>query len=413
MADNQLQEVSRSLNIFNNLENNEELKCQYCDMLKKDLQEAKQDILSYREIIKILLEEQSNTQQQQLRTEEPCREELFHTTSRNTSMKITLRAGIRPSNLIQVIPTANKFEILSKVNDSNEATCSTSTSIINNATSRKFKKNSQKKTQQSLQTTQGKKKLERKRQRILLLGDSHARKCATNLQHNLGDDYEVSSFVKPGARMEGILNPTSENVKSLSDNDVLIVWGGSNDISRNNTKEAINQLCKFIKEKSTVNLVIMKAPQRHDLISSSCVNNEVSKFNRLIEKRVKPYTNAKLFDLDLDRSHYTTHGQHLNSAGKEFITNKLAILIKDVFAKKQLTPIQIPWKELLEEPNQSHKTSGNLTLNVETSKQPSQIDIGTIEIPEQKNLMGTITQSDPPKRQRKQIALKNTDFLWT
>jgi len=26
---------------------------------------------------------------------------------------------------------------------------------------------------------------------------------------------------------------------------------------------------------------------------------------------------------------------------------------------------------------------------------------------------GTITQSDPPKRQRKQIALKNTDFLWT
>jgi len=413
MADNQLQEVSRSLNIFNNLENNEELKCQYCDMLKKDLQEAKQDILSYREIIKILLEEQSNTQQQQLRTEEPCREELFHTTSRNTSMKITLRAGIRPSNLIQVIPTANKFEILSKVNDSNEATCSTSTSIINNATSRKFKKNSQKKTQQSLQTTQRKKKLERKRQRILLLGDSHARKCATNLQHNLGDDYEVTSVVKPGARMEGILSPTSENVKSLSDNDVLIVWGGSNDISGNNTKEAINQLCKFIKEKSTVNLVIMKAPQRHDLISSSCVNNEVLKFNRLIEKRLKPYTNAKLFDLDLGRSHYTTHGQHLNSSGKEFIANKLAILIKDVFAKKQLTPIQIPWKELLEEPNQRQKTSGNLTLNVETSKQPPQIDIGTIEIPEQKNLMGTIIQSDPPKRQRKQIALKNTDFLWT
>ena len=54
-----------------------------------------------------------------------------------------------------------------------------------------------------------------------------------------------------------------------------------------------------------------------------------------------------------------------------------------------------------------------MTLNVETSKQPPQIDIGTIEIPEQKNLMGTIIQSDPPKRQRKQIALKNTDFLWT
>ena len=51
-----------------------------------------------------------------------------------------------------------------------------------------------------------------------------------------------------------------------------------------------------------------------------------------------------------------------------------------------------------------------MTLNVETSKQPPQIDIGTIEIPEQKNLMGTITQSDLPKRQRKQIALKKHRF---
>jgi len=47
-------------------------------------------------------------------------------------MKATSTAGIRPSNLIQVIPTANKFEILAKVNDSNEAMGSTSTSIINN-----------------------------------------------------------------------------------------------------------------------------------------------------------------------------------------------------------------------------------------------------------------------------------------
>ena len=368
MADEQLEEVNHSLNIINNLEKNEEIKCQCCDTLKKDLQKAKQDISSYREIIKILLEEQSITQQQQMRTDEPWREEeLFHTISRSTSMKATSRAGIRPSNLIQVIPTANKFEILAQVNDSNEAMGWTSSSITNNATSIKFRKNDQKKIQQSLQKTQGNKKLERRWQRILLLGDSHARKCATDLQHNLGDDYEVTSFVKPAARMEEILSSTSENIKSLSDNDVLIVWGGSNDISRNNTKEVINQLCKFIKEKTTVNLVIMNTPLRHDLIPSSCVNNEVLKFNRLIEKRVKPYLNAKLFDLNLGRSYYTTHGQHLNSSGKELIANKLAILIKDVFAKKQLTPVQLPWKELLEETNQRQKITENLTLNVETS----------------------------------------------
>jgi hypothetical protein len=56
---------------------------------------------------------------------------------------------------------------------------------------------------------------------------------------------------------------------------VVIVWGGFNDISKNNIKVAINQLCKYFEEKKKVNLVIMKAPLRHDLMPSSCVNNEV------------------------------------------------------------------------------------------------------------------------------------------
>jgi RNase H-fold protein (predicted Holliday junction resolvase) len=108
--------------------------------------------------------------------------------------------------------------------------------------------------------------------------------------------------------MEEILGSSSESVKSLSKNDVLIVWRGSSEISRNNTKEAVNQLCKFIEEKATVNLMIMKVPFRRDLKFSSCVSKEVIKFNRQTEKRVKAYPNAKLLDLDLDRSYYTTHG---------------------------------------------------------------------------------------------------------
>ena len=246
-----------------------------------------------------------------------------------------------------------------------------------------------------------------------MLGDSHARKCAADLQHNLGDDYEVTSFVKPGATMEEIVNTSSESVKSLSNKDVLIVWGGSNDISRNNTKEALYQLCNFIEEETTVNLVIMKAPLRHDLMSSSCVNKEVLKFNRQIEKRVKPYPNTKLLDLDLHRSYYTTHGQHLNSLGKELIANKLAILIKEVLVKKQLNPIQLSWKEAIDETNQNQRTSENLILNTETSKHPPQFDIGKTKSTDQKNLMEQTTLLDLPKRQRKQIAQKNTDFLWT
>jgi hypothetical protein len=379
-----------------------------------DIQKAKQDTLCYKEIIKILLEEQFITRQQQMETDEYRGEdELFHPLSRGTSAKVAPRTEPRQNNLIQVIPIANKFEILANMNDSNETEYPTNVWTASNITSRKHKTKDQKMTQRSLQKSHGNNNLGRRRQRVLLLGDNHARKCASDLQHNLGHHFEVTSFVKPGATMEEIVSSSSESVKSLNRKDVLIVWGGSNDISRNNTKEAIDQLCNFIKEETTVNRVIMKAPLRHDLMPSSCVNNEVLKFNRQIEKRMKPYANTKLFDTDLDRSYYTTHGQHLNSSGKDLIINKLAILIKNVLVEKQPNPIQLPWKELIDEINQNQRTSDNLILNIKTPKHSPQFNMGKIEAIDQKNLMEPTTLLNLPKRQRKQIAQKNTDFLWT
>ena len=49
-----------------------------------------------------------------------------------------------------------------------------------------------------------------------------------------------------------------------------------------------------------------------------------------MEKRVKSYSNTKLLDHGMDRLYYTAHRQHLNSAGKEVIMNKLAVLIRDI-----------------------------------------------------------------------------------
>jgi hypothetical protein len=43
-----------------------------------------------------------------------------------------------------------------------------------------------------------------------MTGNSHVRNCATELQQNLGAHYEVSSFIKPGARKDTIVNTASE-----------------------------------------------------------------------------------------------------------------------------------------------------------------------------------------------------------
>ena len=45
--------------------------------------------------------------------------------------------------------------------------------------------------------------------KIIILGDSHARGCASEVQHNLDHTFEIQGTVKPGANLEGIVaSPT-------------------------------------------------------------------------------------------------------------------------------------------------------------------------------------------------------------
>jgi hypothetical protein len=54
---------------------------------------------------------------------------------------------------------------------------------------------------------------------MILTGDSLVRNCATDLQHNLGGNYEVSGFAKPGAIMEEIVNTVRGDIQTLAIRD--------------------------------------------------------------------------------------------------------------------------------------------------------------------------------------------------
>jgi hypothetical protein len=142
--------------------------------------------------------------------------------------------------------------------------------------------------------------------------------------------------------MEEILTTVDELRASVRREDVLIVWRGSNNISKNNTKEAISSVPDFAKNRSEYNIILINAPHRHDLIPHLCVNKEVAKYNRLMKKVVKQYSNIQLLDLDLDRSHFTNHGMHMNSKGKNQTSQYLAGLIDLIFDQPQPPPIPIP-----------------------------------------------------------------------
>jgi hypothetical protein len=176
--------------------------------------------------------------------------------------------------------------------------------------------------------------------KVLIIGDSHAKKCAAELQHNLDLRYEVSGFIKPGPTTSEIIKTAEDEISTLKCNDVIL-WGGSNDISRNNTKEALRNLSNLMNANKKVNIVLINSPQIHDLLLSSCVSNEVVKFNRQLKKIVKLHANVELLEVELQRKHFTRHGQHLNYRSKELVSLELAKKIEQLLNKVNTAPIHI------------------------------------------------------------------------
>jgi hypothetical protein len=110
------------------------------------------------------------------------------------------------------------------------------------------------------------------------------RKCAAELRQTLGYRFAVTGFTKPGAPTNDIIKTVKEGISTFTTKDFMILWTGANDISKNNTKGALNSLLKFMEENKSVNIVLIDSPHRYHLLPTSCVNKEVLKFNRLLKK---------------------------------------------------------------------------------------------------------------------------------
>jgi hypothetical protein len=77
--------------------------------------------------------------------------------------------------------------------------------------------------------------LSKKQNNIIILGDSHAKDCTQEVQHNLGHDFEVHGIVKPGANTEITVNTSTKITGKLTKKDIVVVWGGTQDAGRNET----------------------------------------------------------------------------------------------------------------------------------------------------------------------------------
>ena len=63
-----------------------------------------------------------------------------------------------------------------------------------------------------------------KQHKVIIVGDSHARNCATEVSQLLNNDFEVMGFVNRGSGMKYIKDISSEKLQQLSKKDVLVLW---------------------------------------------------------------------------------------------------------------------------------------------------------------------------------------------
>jgi hypothetical protein len=139
-------------------------------------------------------------------------------------------------------------------------------------------------------------------------------------------------------------NTARKEVNGLTKKDVIVVWGGAVNIAKNNSKKGLTCILDFVKQRKNTNIIIMSAPVRHDLISASCVNNEVVTFNRNLQKRMKIFENVIIIDSNIHREHFTKHGLHMNIKGKEQMALKVTDCIKKIFDERKTSPITLKWK---------------------------------------------------------------------
>jgi hypothetical protein len=137
---------------------------------------------------------------------------------------------------------------------------------------------------------------------------------------------------------------------------VIIVYGGSRDVCRNETNKGLRCFKQFAMITSNTNVIILDAPHCHDL-EESCVNKEV--FNRKLHKIMKPFQHVQLLNVNVNRNYFTRHGFHMNNSfGKSWISGSIVKSISDLFLAKQDRPsINLTW------PDESESSSKNVSCN--------------------------------------------------
>ena len=177
------------------------------------------------------------------------------------------------------------------------------------------------------------------------------RGCASELGKYLGPQYEITGTIMPGSRLQNITKLAKNEVAGLSNGDAVIICGGCNDVNHNKTMKGLKYLNDFVNQRSNTNILIVTAPYRHDLLITSCINNEVQLFNRKLHNIMKNKDNVRILDQEMNREDFMQHGLHLNATGKDKVVKLMSQNISHLFEFSKKQPIILKWRTTHSDPS--------------------------------------------------------------
>jgi hypothetical protein len=335
-------------------------KCKCCINLERELKEVQDELSSAKLIIKLLQSESNSNECTGYRTIEPrnliqCSSVNASSNKENEWIEVTTGHHTKTKQIATTkelgskeVVTENRYHVLQSLQETNgvaEGFGLKKTRSIVNTGARSHKK---------------------KKHKAILIGDSHARGCAEKLSNYLGKAYEVIGYVSPNAGLDVITNSAKEEIDQLTQKDVMIVCGGTNNISKNESDKGLRYVTQLVHNKRNTNMIIINAPHRFDLEESSCVNKEVKVFNRKLNEIVERYSHVKAVDMSTKRDHYTRHGLHMNKTGKDWITRKTADVINKLFATSKPAPITPEQREMVKDnPGKNNEETERKTTTLE------------------------------------------------
>jgi len=200
------------------------------------------------------------------------------------------------------------------------------------------------------------------------------------------------------------------DLKCVGKSDVIVINGGANDIDKFNVKDngILISMVHFIQKYSNTNIVIANIPHRHDLMKLDKTNLCIQAYNSKLKNILKIFKHVSLVEMSTNWRHFTKHGFHLNSHGKEWLAKQIVLQIKLlVKSSSKVNPvIPLKWKEE--------------TMNLINENNMMSSEINTVEglIPTAQSLNNQINMGNNESihristRNKKVPITTSKDFLW-